>query len=380
MQSRREIIKRGAGLAMLAAGGVGAMTARALAEGPSTAKAVGFRVPLESDRHELTFMQWPSRASIYGGPRGLEAVRGKIALIARSVARFEAVVMLARAEQVDAAAKALGPDIEIWPIPTEDLWCRDSGPTFAISSDGRLGVSDLGFNGWGGKQGHAADGRIAARVAERLGLPVFANGLRGEAGGVELDGAGTALAHESSWINPNRNRQGKAEVERLLLDALGAEHMIWAPGIKDADITDYHIDALARFVKPGQVVIQLGDRVDRSDPWSVAAFQTYNILKSARDARGRRLEIVVIPEPVRVRSRSEDFVASYVNYYVCNGAVIGAEFGDDAADAKAVEVLRSLYPGRDVASLNVDPIGEAGGGIHCATQQKPGLGRAIPAP
>jgi agmatine deiminase len=234
-----------------------------------------------------------------------------------------------------------------------------------------MAVSDLGFNGWGGKQSHANDGLIAKRVAEQLALPRFANGIVGEAGGVEVDGAGTAIAHESSWINPNRNTASKAEVERLLLDALGAEKMIWAPGIKGADITDYHIDALARFVAPGRVLIQLAKTPDRSDPWSVAAFETYRLLKSARDARGRALDIVVLPDPVRIRSRSKSFVSSYVNYYVCNGAVIGAEFGDDTADAKAQDVLRQLYPGRQVISLNVDPIGEAGGGIHCATQQKP---------
>jgi agmatine deiminase len=210
-------------------------------------------------------------------------------------------------------------------------------------------------------------------VAERKKLPVFANGIIGEAGGVEVDGAGMAMAHESSWINANRNRQSKAEIERLLLDALGAERMIWAPGIKGADITDYHIDALARFVKPGLVVMQLGKSPDLSDPWSVAAFETYKILKSARDAQGRLLEIVVIPEPVHIRSRSREFVSSYVNYYVCNGGVIGAEFGDDTADEKAKSILQRLYPGRRVVSLNVDPIAEAGGGIHCATQQKPAV-------
>jgi agmatine deiminase len=208
-------------------------------------------------------------------------------------------------------------------------------------------------------------------VASRLGLKIYANGVAGEGGGIETDGAGTLLAHESSWVNRNRNKGSKDEVERLLLDALGAEKMIWAPGVKGADITDFHIDALARFVKPGQVVIQLGDTIDRSDPWSVAAFETYGILKSARDAQGRKLEIVVLRDPVRIRSRSRDFVSSYVNYYVCNGAVIGAEFGDDTADAAAKTVLEQLYPGRVVVSLNVDPIGEAGGGIHCATQQQP---------
>lgn len=347
------------------------MTSPALARAGVSAKDADFHMPLESDRHERTFMQWPSRANLYGSARALDAVRSKIVLIARAIARFEPVVVLARPEQMGVAVKALGPGIEVWPIKTEDLWCRDSGPTFVVSNSGKLAVSDLGFNGWGNKQSYADDGLIAKAVAERLGLAVYSGGIVGEGGGVEVDGAGTALAHESSWINPNRNKGSKAEVERLLLNALGAERLIWAPGVEGADITDYHIDALARFVKPGQVVIQLGKRRDRGDPWSVAAFETYDILKSARDAQGRKLDIVVIPDPVDIRSHSPHFVSSYVNYYVCNGAVIGAEFGDDTADAEAKTILESLYPGREIVSLDVDPLGEAGGGIHCATQQQP---------
>lgn len=347
------------------------MTSSTRARDGVSAKDAGFRMPLESDRHERTFMQWPARASIYGSNRALDAVRSRIALIARSIARFEPVVVLARPEQIEAAAEALGPGVEIWPIRTEDLWCRDSGPTFVVSNSGKVAVSGFGFNGWGNKQSHADDGLIAGAVAEKLGLAVYGSGIVGEGGGVEVDGAGTVLAHESSWLNSNRNKGSKAEVERLLLNALGAEQAIWAPGIEGADITDYHIDALARFVKPGQVVIQLGEKRDRSDPWSVAAFETYDILKSARDAQGRRLDIVVIPEPVDIRSRSRSFVSSYVNYYVCNGAVIGAEFGDDRADGEAAAILARLYPGREIVSLNVDPLGEAGGGIHCATQQQP---------
>ena len=58
-----------------------------------------------------------------------------------------------------------------------------------------------------------------------------------------------------------------------------------------------------------------------------------------------------------------------MNYYVCNGAVIAAEFGD--RDAEARDTLEKLYRGRKIITLNVDPIGEVGGGIHCATQQQP---------
>ena len=57
--------------------------------------------------------------------------------------------------------------------------------------------------------------------------------------------------------------------------------------------------------------------------------------------------------------------------YVCNGAVIVAEFGDKETDAEAVAALQRHFPDREIVALNIDPIGEVGGGIHCATQQMP---------
>ena len=157
----------------------------------------------------------------------------------------------------------------------------------------------------------------------------------------------------------------------MLLDTMGASKMIWAPGIKGADITDYHIDSLARFTGPGQVLIQIDDELDPDDPWSVAAHQTLGILQQATDARGRPLEITRLPDPIDIRGTGDDFVSSYVNYYVCNGAVIAPQFGDRRADAEAREILAALYPGREVVQLNIDALGASGGGIHCATQQQP---------
>ncbi|WP_333592377.1 agmatine deiminase family protein, partial [Brevundimonas sp.] len=198
------------------------------------------------------------------------------------------------------------------------------------------------------------------------------SGVIGEQGGVEHDGAGTLLAHASCWVNDNRNPGLTADqIADRLKTALGGSKMIWAPGIKGADITDYHIDALARFVAPGRVLIQIDDQANPDDPWSVAAHQTLAVLEGATDARGRPLEIVRLPEPIDIRGRGDDFVSSYVNYYVCNGAVIAPQFGDRRADAQARDILASLYPGRVVVQLDIDPIGASGGGIHCATQQQP---------
>ena len=337
----------------------------------TSARAAGFHYPEETEPHERTFMQWPVSRVVYDDADFLFDLQATIADIANTIAAFEPVVMLVAADKQRRARQVLSAAVEIWDIPTDDLWARDSGPSFVVDGKGGLALTQFNFNGWGGKQVHGHDGLIAARVAERLGLPVFDAGLVGEAGGVEGDGQGTLIAHESSWINPNRNRGSKAQVEAALLDTMGARKVIWAPGIKGADITDYHIDALARFVKPGQVLIQRGDRVDPADPWSVAAFATHAVLAQATDADGIRLNINVLPEPVDIRVQSDDFVASYVNYYLCNGAVIGAEFGDAAADAAAKDLLANLYPDRDIVMLNIDAVGAVGGGIHCATHEQP---------
>ena len=363
MMTRRKLFRAAA-----ATGGLALLPGGAYAAG---AGAAGFWYPEETDPHARTFMQWPVSRMVYDDADFLYDLQETIADIASTIAAFEPVVMLAAAEHHKAIRKRVSGQVELWDIPTDDLWCRDSGPSFVVDGKGGLALTQFNFNGWGGKQVHGNDGAIAARVAERLGLPVFDAGLVGEAGGVETDGHGTLIAHESSFINPNRNTGSKAAVEAMLLDTMGARKMIWAPGIQGADITEYHIDALARFVKPGQVLIQMGDAVDRDDPWSVATFETQGILAGATDAEGRRLDLVILPEPYDIRIDSADFVASYVNYYVCNGAVIAAQFGDAAADEEAVGILADLYPRREIVTLNTDTLGEVGGGIHCATHEQP---------
>ncbi len=360
--NRREMIQ--SGLASLGAGAAGCS--------PSATRAAdGPHMPLESAPHARTFMQWPVSLDAYY-PRELAAAQSAIVAIANAISEHEPVVMMAAPGARGLDPRRFSDRVEVWDIPTDDLWCRDSGPTFVKTADGGLAVALIQFNGWGRKQPCRNDERVAARVAERLGLPLVDSGVIGEQGGLEHDGAGTMLAHASCWVNDNRNPGLSADqIADRLGRALGSSKMIWAPGVKGADITDYHIDALARFVEPGRVLIQIDDEIDPDDQWSVAAHETLGVLEQATDARGRKLDIVRLPEPVDIRGRGDDFVSSYVNYYVCNGAVIAPQFGDRRADGEAREILASLYPGRAVVQLDIDALGESGGGIHCATQQQP---------
>ncbi|MEM9754523.1 MAG: agmatine deiminase family protein [Pseudomonadota bacterium] len=326
------------------------------------------QVPPEDAPHARTFMQWPASRRVYRDRFFLDLVQQTIADIANTLAAFEPVAMLADASLHDGARRRLSDAVELWDIPTEDLWCRDAGPIFAKTPSGGRAVTHIQFNGWGNRQVHEADGQIAQTVAERLGLALVPSGLVGEGGGIEHDGHGVLLAHESSWVNDNRNPGlTRDEIETRLLNAYGAERMIWSPGVWGEDITDYHIDSLARFTRPGRVLVNLPQDPDRSDPFHVAAAETHERLIAAG------LDVEVIPEPRQRRVDSVDFVAAYVNYYVCNGAVITAEFGDAETDQIAREALGRHFPGREVVMLNVDPLGELGGGIHCATQQMPAV-------
>ena len=204
-------------------------------------------------------------------------------------------------------------------------------------------------------------------------MPFFENGIIGEAGGIEANGNGLLLAHESSWVNPNRNTGTRAEIESKLLEAYGARKMIWAPGIIGADITDYHIDSLARLTGDNTVLIQMPYEISAEDPWSVAALETRKILEAATSVDGQPLIIKTLTEPARTRSKSADFVSAYANYYICNGAIIAPEFGDAEADQACAETLKQLYPGRQIVQLNIDAVGEIGGGIHCATHEQPAI-------
>ncbi|MFC5374049.1 agmatine/peptidylarginine deiminase [Brevundimonas faecalis] len=359
--NRRQIIQTG-----LAAVGAGTAACAAPA-----APARRYEMPMESAPHRRTLMQWPVSVDVYGA-RDLAAVQANILTIANAISEYEPVAMMAAPGARGLNRARFSGGVEFWDIPTDDLWCRDSGPTFVKDADGGLAVAHIRFNGWGGKQDSRNDALVAERVARRLNLPLIDSGVVGEQGGLEHDGAGIMMAHASCWVNDNRNPGLSAdEIAERLGAAVGASKMIWAPGVKGADITDYHIDSLARFTGPGRVLIQIDDELDPDDPWSAAAHVTLSVLRQATDARGRPLEITRLPEPIDIRATGDDFVSSYVNYYVCNGAVIAPQFGDRRADAEAHEILAALHPGRKVVPLNIDALGASGGGIHCATQQQP---------
>ncbi|MGB2756101.1 MAG: agmatine deiminase family protein, partial [Acidimicrobiia bacterium] len=298
--------------------------------------------------------------------------------IALAIAEFEPVRLLARPEEVAPLRSELGEGIEVIEAPVDDLWARDTLPNFLVRTNDEgareLGASHARFNGWGGKQIHSGDALLAELVAANLGISLQPSTLVGEGGGIEVDGRGSVLAAASSWVNENRNPgMSRAQVEAHILSMLGADRMLWIDGLAGADITDGHIDTLARFASSEIIVIDKPAFEDPEDPWVQVAERTREQLTEARTVSGKPYELITMTQPENPRGSGDEFLATYMNFYVCNGAVIAPSFGDTSADDAARGFLAEHFHDREVVMIDIDPLAAGGGGIHCATQQQPSL-------
>ncbi|MEV7024955.1 agmatine deiminase family protein [Kitasatospora sp. NPDC093558] len=391
--SRRRLLRFGAAaLPLVALGAALPATAHAADADPGTttpgtstapdgtaAATLRLRIPAETDRHDRTFMAWPALSSIWG--HRLSAVRDAIARVAYAISRYEPVVVVARPGQAADARYWLGRGayygITVVEIANDDLWIRDFGPTFVVAPGAVAGV-DTNFNGWGKTgtsyyQRWTEDAAVASALLAEYGVDRVGAPFVGEGGALETDGEGTLLATVSSLVNPNRNPgMSQDQVEQALKSSLGLDKVIWLAGLAGQDITDDHVDCLARFTAPGQVILDKpGPGTDRL--WIDVYEQAKQVLQSATDARGRALTVTELPGPDRnlIRGTGKDFLSSYTNFYTANGAVFVPQFGDYYADAAAYTILQAAFPSRDVVQLNIDAIARGGGGIYCATQSQP---------
>lgn len=333
------------------------------------------RRPAESEPHARCLMAWPSGAEEVVVERweDVDATRSELAHLAKAIRAFEPVTVAANPDEIDGPGGAramLGPDIDVVAAAVDDLWTRDTAPTFVRSGAGVEAVV-FAFNAWGGKQKrYAADATFGARIAEALKIPVVRSPLVCEGGALVCDGEGTVLTTESCLLNKNRNPGAtKESVEAVLRDLLGARRVVWLPGSVVDKVTDGHVDGFAAFVRPGVVI---ADRVvDRGDPEFAENVENLKALRAARDAAGRRFEVVELPRPKRERSWGEEFCATYVNFYLPNGGVVYPAFEDKSADEIARKVFAKAFPARKLAPFPLYAIAEGGGGIRCATQEIP---------
>jgi agmatine deiminase len=352
-----------------------------------TPSSDGFFQPAEWAPHTAVWLAWPSHADLW--LEALEPVRDAFTQFVRAIADPEPASGVPRGERIellagDADSETLarerlrGLPVRIHRIPFGDIWLRDTAPVFLKRRSGQgggggdLAASSFAFNGWGGKYVLRHDDQVSARIAAvsaASGTKVYRFPLVLEGGSVEVDGEGTCLTTRQCLLNPNRNPGlGSDVLEEHLRASLGVRTVLWLGDGLLNDHTDGHVDTIARFVAPGQVVC-MAPAAD--DPNYEALDSIRRDLSSFRDARGRRLDVETVPSPGRVVDEGGSLMpASYVNFYIANTTVVVPQYGA-SADAEALDRIGDLFPGRRAVGVPAKELLAGGGAFHCISQQQP---------
>jgi agmatine deiminase len=356
----------------------------------STPAADGFSMPAEWAPHAGCWMLWPERPDNWR--MGAQPAQRAFGEVAAAIARFEPVSVGVSASHYEFARAHLAPHIRVIEISHDDSWMRDVGPTFVTNRKGvRRGV-DWRFNAWGGLRGGLyfpwdQDDAVARKVLEIEGCDRYRAPLINEGGAIHVDGQGTALVTEQCLLNPNRNPElSREQIEDHLRSYLGVQAVIWLGEGVIEDETGGHIDNLACFIKPGVVALHWTD--DERDPQHAVSVDALERLKSARDARGRRIGVIklLMPGPLeitaaeaagvlaressQVRAAGARLAGSYVNFYIANKGIV-MPLLDPKTDRSAAAKLRRAFPGRQIVGVPAREILLGGGNIHCITQQVP---------
>ncbi|HEY6396213.1 MAG TPA: agmatine deiminase family protein, partial [Solirubrobacteraceae bacterium] len=130
--------------------------------------------------------------------------------------------------------------------------------------------------------------------------------------------------------------------------------------IEDRD-TDGHGDLIAAFTEARAVLLQTVEPSNHN-------FE--NCQENRRRLADAGIAVREVPHLAYIDVAGEPVGASYLNLYICNGAVIVPVFGVDT-DPDALAIIADAYPEREVVSVPGRLLAWGGGGPHCITQQVP---------
>jgi agmatine deiminase len=343
--------------------------------------ALGYRMPAEWEPHEATWLSWPHNLDSWPGV--FAGVEPAMASFVGALAECEPVYINVLDAEHESHVRKLLEDVapperlRFYRFPTNDAWARDHGAIFVTrpaESEPRLAV-DFDYNAWGGKYPpFDLDRKIGRLMAEALNVPRFAQpGIVLEGGSIEVNGLGALLTTEQCLLNPNRNPTlRRADIERVLRDALGVTQIVWLGDGIEGDDTDGHIDDITRFVTPNAVVTVM--EPNRRDPNHEPLEANRRRLADVRIG-GRPLDVVELPMPEPQYLEDQRLPASYANFYIANGAVLVPTFGC-LQDAAACSILEGCFEGRRVVPVDCRVLVAGLGTLHCLTQQVPAAAKA----
>ena len=329
--------------------------------------------PAEWAPQQFVQLTWPHADTDWAYM--LDEVQACFKNIAREVAKRQQLLIVApdvedvRRQIADVVNMA---NVTLVELPSNDTWARDHGG-ITIFEDGKPVILDFQFNGWGLKFASDKDNLITERL--HCGGHLFGE-LRNcrnfvfEGGSIESDGEGTLLTTSECLLSPNRNAtMSRADIEKYLLDTLGARQLLWLDhGYLAGDDTDSHIDTLARLCPDNTILYVKCD--DEADEHYEALHRMEAQLKTFRALSGEPYRLIALPMARPAFEDDERIPATYANYLVINGAVLVPTYATDL-DAIALAQVQKAFPQHEIVGIDCQALIRQHGSLHCVTMQYP---------
>ena len=274
--------------------------------------------------------------------------------------------------------------VRIVEMPTDDTWARDHGAITLLpriedgEKTGKNILLDFCFNGWGKKFPADNDNRItqnlnSSGVFENYYEYVMRDHLDFvlEGGSIESDGKGTVFTTSQCLMAPNRNQPlTKKEIEEYLKKTLCAEQIVWLDyGNLIGDDTDGHIDTIVR-IAPNDTILYV-----KCDDKNDEQFDDFNALENQlqnlRTKEGKPYHLLPLPMPKAMYDDGDRLPATYANFLIINGAVLVPTYNQPDLDKKAMDIILTAFPDREIIGIDAQVAVRQHGSLHCLTMQFP---------
>ena len=330
------------------------------------------RLPAEWEPQAAILIAWPHNGTDWNYI--LEEVESCYIKVAEAITEYEDLIIVSPSpDSVKTKLTHLPQEhIHIYQIHTNDTWARDFGP-ISMLSDGEPFLYNFKFNAWGLKFQANYDNLINTQLAK---LSAFKCKLKNrlnfvlEGGSIESDGCGTMLTTMECLLSPNRNGEfTKQEIETYLSHQFGLQKIIWLNhGFLEGDDTDSHIDTLARLC-PNATILYVGcDNPNDKHYHSLKAMESE--LMQATNAQGEPFKCIKLPFPEPIFDEDgHRLPATYANFLITNKQVLVPIYGQPDTDNEALQIIKTVFPNREIKGINCRSLIKQHGSLHCITMQ-----------
>ncbi len=191
------------------------------------------------------------------------------------------------------------------------------------------------------------DDAAATEICRRIGSHSEDSRLTLEGGAIEGDGQGRLLTHRFCLEDANRNPGWTREqIAKELHQRLGTTEIVWinGGGGLEGDDTDGHIDQLARFVTPTDVVVAVSSV---SDDHECSRDLRCNIctISAWAEQTAPKVTVHAMPHRRHVNIGRVRVPESYCNFLMlADRAILVPNFSNRKTDQAAMKLLKQLRP------------------------------------